>query len=65
MMMSLITNTGRRDGECVSSKIAQLARLVAEIEEAVRGLVVRHHAAQSRPTLPPHRNGTLKTVTTP
>jgi UDP-GlcNAc:undecaprenyl-phosphate GlcNAc-1-phosphate transferase len=54
---------GRRDGACVSAKIAELARLVAEIEEAVASLVVRHDAAQPRPTQPPHRNGALKEAT--
>jgi UDP-GlcNAc:undecaprenyl-phosphate GlcNAc-1-phosphate transferase len=55
---------GLRDGECVSSKIAELARLVADIEEAVTGLVVRRHAAQRRPAPPPHRNGKLENVPT-
>jgi UDP-GlcNAc:undecaprenyl-phosphate GlcNAc-1-phosphate transferase len=55
--------TGRRDGECVSSKIAELARLVAEIEEAVAGLALRRHPAQPH-AAPPHRNGALKRAPT-
>jgi UDP-GlcNAc:undecaprenyl-phosphate GlcNAc-1-phosphate transferase len=39
--------TGRRDGECVSSKIAAVAGVVGEIEAAVSGLVERGAAARN------------------
>ncbi|HKI37794.1 MAG TPA: MraY family glycosyltransferase [Gemmataceae bacterium] len=56
--------TGVSDGECVSSKIGAVAALVAEIEEAVCGLVVRRDAAPYRPAGHPHRNGALERAST-
>jgi UDP-GlcNAc:undecaprenyl-phosphate GlcNAc-1-phosphate transferase len=54
--------TGRRDADCVSLKIAAVARLIAEIEETVSGLALRRHPAPASAVRPPHHNGTLKEV---
>ncbi len=45
---------GRRDGQCVATKIAAVAHLVAEIEEAVSGLALRRHAGEPFAPLPAH-----------
>jgi UDP-GlcNAc:undecaprenyl-phosphate GlcNAc-1-phosphate transferase len=51
---------GRRDVECVSLKIAEIARQVAEVEALVARLAVRRHATADHALPRPHRNATLE-----
>jgi UDP-GlcNAc:undecaprenyl-phosphate GlcNAc-1-phosphate transferase len=57
--------TGRRDGECVSRKVAEVARQVAQIEALVSGLAVRYDAAARHAVRPTHRNRTFNKAPAP
>jgi UDP-GlcNAc:undecaprenyl-phosphate GlcNAc-1-phosphate transferase len=51
--------TGRRDGECVSLKIAEVARHVAHVEALVAHLAVRRHAPSDQSLPQPRHHGSI------
>jgi UDP-GlcNAc:undecaprenyl-phosphate GlcNAc-1-phosphate transferase len=53
--------TGERDGQCVSEKIAEFGKLIAEIEQTVTVLAVRHQDPV-RASVSSHRNGSRTEV---